>query len=443
MTKVVDEQFLREISLTDPIREDNFTSYDFNKVIYCKGATSYLINIGTHRDTRQRAVSSYDHQSLCEALGKVCLFKGDAAIPKGKPTTAVSILKPQRVRELTQVLAALPKIRLFDKDGGVNISILLALLRWIPGMEGIHLAYVTARDDGVDLATESNLVFELMVAEHEDFIGDRPTREYAIHTSAVMTCAAYAVLLMIIKTINVNAVNQLDIFIDRRIKALCHTLGLSAKSISWENTIKPLLDEEELRKLNEEIGFFPRLKKTLFVPVIDMYTPELQHMNLIFQETSMTIFSLIAEFWLTTDITRLHVSPLVLVELPKWQKTMHQLVSLYGTSWRFYKLIDPKGTLTAQSNFRTLGCAASSWKRLNTAQTGQASLAQLQGVKINPEFEKLAAIKLKPEFVGTDAKSYLEIVKGLLEDQSPHVNMNWNRIVKAIEEGEWVEGRDF
>lgn len=436
MTRVVDEQFLREISLTDPIREDNFTDYEFSEVTYCKGATSFLLNIGTHTDTKQRAVSSYDHQSLCEALGKVCLFKGDKAVPKGKPAVAVSILRPQRVRELTQVLAALPKIKLFDKDGGVNISVLLALLRWIPGMEGIHLAYVTARDDGVDLV-DGNLVFETMAAEYDDFDGRRRTREYAIHTSATMICTAYAVLLMVIKTINANAANQLDIFIDRRIKALCHTLGLSAKSIDWENKIKPLLDEEELRKLNKE------LKKTLFVPVIDMHTPELQHMNLIFQETSMTIFSLIAEFWLTTDITRLHVSPLVLVELPKWQKAMHQLVSLYGTSWRFYKLIDPRGTLTAQSNFRTLGCAALSWKRLNTLQSGQSSLAQLQGVKINPEFEKLASIKLKPEFVGTDAKSYLEIVRGLLEDQSPYVNMNWSRIVKAISEGEWVEGKDF
>lgn len=126
-------------------------------------------------------------------------------------------------------------------------------------------------------------------------------------------------------------------------------------------------------------------------------------MNMIFQETSMTIFSLIAEFWLTTDVTRLHVSPIVLVELPKWQKVMDQLVRTYGTSWRFYKVIDPKGTLTAQSNSRVLGCAALSWKRLNTAQTGQVSLAQLQGVKANPEFEKLAALKLKPEFIGKDA----------------------------------------
>lgn len=204
-----------------------------------------------------------------------------------------------------------------------------------------------------------------------------------------------------------------------------------------------MFDEDELRKLNGELGFFPRLKKALFVLVLDMYTPELQHMNMIFQETSMMIFSLIAEFWLTTDITRLHVAPLVLVELPKWQKAMQQLVSIYGTSWRFYKLIDPKRTLTAQSNFRTLGCAALSWKRLNTAPSGQASLAQLQGVKTNPEFEKLAALKLKPEFVGTDAKSYLDILKGLLADQSPHVNINWSRVIRAIEEGEWIEGRDF
>nr|AWW13493.1 nucleoprotein [Aedes anphevirus]AWW13494.1 nucleoprotein [Aedes anphevirus] len=442
MAKVVDERYLQEISLIAPIREDNFTNYEFTEVIYRKGSASYLLNIGIHKETEERAVPGYDHQSLCAALGKICPFKGERSIPKGVSDASVTILNPQRIRELSQVLAALPKIKLFDETGGINISILLALLRWIPGMDGVHLSYMAARDEGVAIA-EGDLVFRIMVAVYPEFDGKSPTSSYARHTTATMICAAYAVLLMVIKTINANAVNQLDIFIDRRIRALCHTLGLSGKSIDWENKIKPLLDEEELRKLNEELGFFPRLKKVIFVPVIDMLTPELQHMNLIFQETSMTIFSLIAEFWMTSDITRLHVSPLVLVELPKWQKTMHQLVALYGTSWRFYKLIDPRGTLTAQSNFRTLGCAALSWKRLNTIQSGQTSLAQLQGVKINPEFEKLASIKLKPEFVGTNAKSYLEIVKGLLQDQSPYINMNWSRIVKAISDGEWVEGRDF
>lgn len=246
---------------------------------------------------------------------------------------------------------------------------------------------------GVEVVGEGTQeMFALMVEAHPEYGGNTPLEGYALHTTATMIYAAYAALLMIIKTINANAANQLNIFIDRRIRALCHTLGLQAKSIDWETTIRPLFEEEHLRRLNGELGFFPRLKKALFIPVLDQYSPELQHMNLIFQEISMTIFSLIAEFWLTTDVTRLHVSPIVLVELPKWQKVMDQLVRTYGTSWRFYKLIDPKGTLTAQSNFRVLGCAALSWKRLNTAQTGQVSLAQLQGVKANLEFEKLAAL---------------------------------------------------
>lgn len=173
-----------------------------------------------------------------------------------------------------------------------------------------------------------------------------------------MICSAYAALLMSIKTINPSAAGQFDRFMESRIKAFCHTLGLHAKSITWQHTIKQIFDQTHLMKLNGELGFFPKLKRALFIPVIDKYTPELQHMNLIFQETSMTIFALIAEFWLTTDVTRLHVCPTILVELPKWQTTMDTLVLTYGNSWKFYKLIDPKGTLTSISNFQTLGCAA-------------------------------------------------------------------------------------
>ncbi|XP_021698820.1 uncharacterized protein LOC110676197 [Aedes aegypti] len=442
MAKVVDLDYLKSISMVDLIKEENYTEYEYTEVIYCKGASPYMMVVGTHKQNRHRAVSNYNHQTLCNAIGQQCPFKRDMPDATGRAVSAVSILTPQGIRELSQILAALPKITLFDNEGGINVSVLVALIRWIPGMESVHMSYVIAMDDGVQIQDGTDALFAIMAQEHKDYRGESAAG-YARHTSAVMACAAYAALLMVFKTINVNAVNQMDIFIDMRIRALCHILGLRAKSITWEKSIKPLFNEEDLRKLNSELGFFPRLKKALFVPVLDMFTPELQHMNLIFQETSMTIFSLIAEFWLTNDITRLHVAPLVLVELPKWLKAVNQLVTTYGSSWKFYKLIDPKGTLIAQSNFRTLGCAALSWKRLNTVQTGQASLAQLQGVKANPEFEKLAAMKLKPEFLRTDAKSDMNILRRLLADESPHENMNWSRVVKAIEEGEWVEGRDF
>lgn len=193
-----------------------------------------------------------------------------------------------------------------------------------------------------------------------------------------MICSAYAALLMSIETINPSAAGQFDRFMESRIKAFCHTLGLQAKSITWQHTIKQIFDQTHLMKLNGELGFFPKLKRALFIPVIDKYT-------------SMTIFALIPKFWLTTDVTRLHVCPTILVELPKWQTTMDTLVLTHGNSWKFYKLIDPKGTLTAISNFQTLGCAALSWKKINSAQTGQSTLNQLQGVKSYPEFEKLAA----------------------------------------------------
>lgn len=117
MAKVVDLDFLKSISLTDPIKEDDFTEYDYTEVIYCKGTTSYLIVVGTHKQHRHRAVSSYYHQALCDALGRQCPFRGDATIPEGKAASAVSLLRPQSVRELSQVLAALPKISLFDQEG--------------------------------------------------------------------------------------------------------------------------------------------------------------------------------------------------------------------------------------------------------------------------------------------------------------------------------------
>lgn len=443
MAKTVDLEYLEAIQ-DGPISEGDYTDYTYNDVIYCRGAKSYVLTVGTHKQTGNTAVSHYYHVGLCEALEKACPYAGHGKIVTGKATAQVQVYEPKAVRQLSRLLACLQKFPICDAKGAVDVSAVLAILRWIPGMSHVPLAYLQSLDGGVTVMPDSSKIVLLMCEkEIAQFDSDEPMGRYYIHTSAVMICAAYAVLLMIVKTINPNAAGQMDLFLESRLRALCHTLGIEAKSITWTNTIRPLFDVTHLMKLNNEVGFFPRLKKTVFIPVLDKYTPELQHMYSIFQDSSMTIFSLIAEFWLTTDVTRLHVCPTVLIDLPEWQRAMDTLVSTYGCSWKFYKLIDPKGTLTATSNFRTLGCAALSWKRINAAQTGQLSLNQLQGVRANPEFEKLAAMKLKPEFVGKGAKSYVALLKNLLSNQSTSVSVNWSRVIQAIESGEWVEGRDF
>lgn len=114
---------------------------------------------------------------------------------------------------MSKVLACLPKIPLCDDTGAVNISELLALMRWIPGMSSVHLSYLMALDDGVSLDGDgAEQMFNLTSAANPQYIATNPAETYAIHTTATMICAAYTALLMIIKT-NQHYTGEWNVFL--------------------------------------------------------------------------------------------------------------------------------------------------------------------------------------------------------------------------------------
>lgn len=143
----------------------------------------------------------------------------------------------------------------------------------------------------------------------------------------------------------------------------------------------------------------------------------------------------------TEVITRHHVNEVVLPELNLWIQTISDLSAKYGTAWTFYKLLEPTGSLASLRRFRTLGCAAISWKKVNSDQIGQQTLSQLQGVRVNPRFEKLASMSLPPEFCGANAQSQIDLLYSMTHSQ--HINIRWQDIADAIANDEIRVGEDL
>lgn len=132
--------------------------------------------------------------------------------------------------------------------------------------------------------------------------------------------------------------------------------------LDW-NTHRPLFLAGDLELLNPQLSFFPKQNFVLFMPSVNQYMPGGSAYESNFRENSMTIFSVIYEMYTTELITRLHVNAVVLPELNLWIQTTNDLSAKYGTAWSFYKLLEPTESLTPLRRFRTLGCAAISWKR--------------------------------------------------------------------------------
>lgn len=138
----------------------------------------------------------------------------------------------------------------------------------------------------------------------------------------------------------------------------------------------------------------------------------------------------------TTElITRLHVNAVVLPEWDLWIQTINNLSAKYRTAWSFYKLLEPTESLTSLRRFRTLGCASISWKKVNSDQIGQQTVRQLQGVRVNPRFEKLASMPLPPEFCGANAQSQIDLLYSITHSQ--HINIRWQGIADAIANDEF------
>lgn len=439
-TDVVDLKFLEDIS-GNPIPPERIDQYEYAQVSYVSQITStpVLITVGKHKDDGHTAVSPYDYRSLCLALGRKCTIPAPAQLT-ALEVSEVKIDTPKMIRALSLTLPTLPQLPLIF-DGEVCVSHVLALLRWIPGLEDIDYAYHQKMDTGVT----SERGAAVLKQNRPDYpkgtrINESGLACVQIHSTSTMVSAAYAVLLMITKGINPAAPDHMNQFLKRRLAAFAHTIGVMGRRLEW-SIIQPLFIPGELEMLNTQLSYFPLMKRSVFVPIVNQYTPITQHMNQIFRESSMTIFSVIYEMYTSEIVTLLHIHSIILPELQVWIQTIDTLCKQYGTAWMFYKLLDPTGSLTSIKRFRTLGCAAISWKKVNSDLEGQQTLGQLQGVRVNQRFERLAGIHLPAEYCGSDTRSNIELLKTMTT--CPFIKIRWNQIAKAVEEGNITPGEDF
>lgn len=78
-------------------------------------------------------------------------------------------------------------------------------------------------------------------------------------------------------------------------------------------------------------------------------------------------------------------------------------------------------------------------EKVNSDQIGQQTVSQLQGVRVNPRFEKLASMPLPPEFCGANAQSQIDLLYSITHSQ--HINIRWQDIADAIANDELTEWR--
>lgn len=218
----------------------------------------------------------------------------------------VEIEPPKLIRGISITLATLPTVPLFF-DGEICITHLLSLLRWIPGMEDIDYAYHQKMDAGV-VTRRGSLVEKTTRADYPrgTRISSTTVECKNIHSTATMMSAAYVVLLMITKGINPAANDHMNQFLKRRLAAFAHTTGVMGRKLEWNN-VQPMFIQGELEMLNSQLSYFPLLKRAIFIPIVNQYTPITQHMHQIFRQSSMTIFSVIYEMYTAEVITQLHI----------------------------------------------------------------------------------------------------------------------------------------
>lgn len=395
--------------------------------------TAHFLNIGKHKITDALAVIPYDHLTLCRALGRECpVYRPDKQVGKAPGELTVGDLVC--LQTISTSLCFMDKIPLAFAMGrqnqavlDVDISHVIAILKWIPGMEDIDASYLVTVDDGV-LIDKRHLI-KLMDVEKKDYPAIASEKK---HTTAQMIAAAYCVLLMITKTLSPKVNDHIGVFLGKRLSALTHSLGPSAKGVTWPTT-QTLFYPGQLELLQNQLSYYPMLKKAIFIPIVNRYTPVTQHMHEIFKDSAMTIFSVIHEFLTTPDVTLLHIYAPLFTQMKEWSAVMEELYKKFGKSWYFYKLMVPTGVLTSQKAFPLLGCAALSWKRAMSTATGSASITQLQGVGINKEYEKMAAKVLPPTLVGTAANRRLAGIKSMIGVN--HIDIKWEEIAQAMEDG--------
>lgn len=356
---------------------------------------------------------------------------------ESRQSVSIQIPGKKVMKQISQGFQYLDKFRFRNKEKVFSFADVIAMLKWVPGFAMIEQTYALNPDDGVYAGVKG-----------EEYLADRALAGYKspvaagelLYTKGEMQLAAYMVMLMITKTLNRDVEGQMSTFLINRATAISFTLGVDAATINIK-TLYERFDAEELRDLSTSFSYFPRLKSCIFMIVLAGFNPVTQHMRSIFEQSQMTIFSLIHEFMSAEKPTRLHANEGLFDQIQNWIASMNDLESKYGTAWQFYKLIEPNGTITSTKKLAKLGSAALAWKKVTAVNEGK-TLTNLKGVVFNAYYEKLASKEIPQDCLTTTSQNYAKRAREM-KDFSYHLKINWEMIATLVEEGKWQAGVDF
>lgn len=418
----------------EPATEEEIISLKFSKISFLVENSATIISI-----------AELENGTLVTDLfGRTCVNR---ALKDGKIDIRF-MTHVGATREVAKIL--LPSRKIFDsvfvryvscakntvlkhEKGGLDLPMILAYIKWIPGFNHIYDAYRIDLDACVtlsDAADAAAFAKERTKGSYE--VLDTPS-EVPIWSISELTLLGYAVILMMMKSINKNVPDHMKKFLEKRLKALHFSLDTA----DVDTKFAPLVDvikKKDLEELNEVMSYFPRLKVTIFTIVLAGFTPPIQHMAMIFAESQMTVFSLIDRFLSAEVPTKLHVYSPLLTEIMHWASVIGELKAIYGISWPFYKLIEPRGTSTSQRKIKRLAVAAMNW--VVRTYPGEANtIKQLKGFQSVDNYFKLAGKEIPAEYLTKTTSIYRENCEKMMQLKL-NIPINWEKIADLIEKGE-------
>lgn len=422
------EEITRKIANLEAIKDADFELFTWkDETLNFPSNRKKIIKLGRNKVTGDVGITLHQQNIVRSSIGMELSPTSYVSLGVGKVITANSIYSFSALMRITDCLAVPPTIKLL-LGSKLNLNNIMSILLWIPGMTPAVQGYCQFPDDGIAKGDEDESLAYCKTLYSGFQLGFKMNPAHAIRTQAEMKAIGYAILLSFTKSTK-NEANFMA-FLTKRITAFKFTLGMEGSEIDIAKLFN-MVSTAELMGLSEQIAFYPQLMKTVFQAVIMVPTPELGHMREIFKETSLTTFSFIANFLQTEEPTYLHLHSSVIRDTLKWGDSFAKLHAEYGNDWEFYKLLEPRGTLTSVKNLKHLACAAYSWMIVTT---NQASLDQLQGVASNDMYKSMARKKLPVEVLSKAGQGWGELV-GLLKASRIPLNIKWEALEELVADG--------
>lgn len=312
-----------------------------------------------------------------------------------------------------------------DEDKA-NIPLLAAVFMCIPGFRDAYENYLEDPDNGVEVIQEEvNALgflsrYELSVKPVSDML-----------SMASFFCTAYIVALLCNKKIVIES--QYSEVISKRIAALRKDQGYHSVNVE---DVKGKLIQSQMMKLSDCMTFLPKFKAMVNQVIILSTSPVWQHIKLILKDSQMTAYIFIHDFLSHETKTQLHLSHQVMIEACKWLESFKTLTSLYKGNWRYYKLLEPEGSLTNITDMKNLANAALSFL---TVHTPSAGLTNVKGIAPKESFQNLARKKIPDRFLSASARSTTSIVTELTRlytDANIPIGVN---VQEALQDPSWMD----